>query len=763
MSGRQPASSPRKIVLLSDGTGNSSAKLMKTNVWRLYEAIDTSRGDQVAFYDNGVGTSSIGLLAMLGGALGWGLKRNVRDLYMFACRNYRPADAGRAADEMFAFGFSRGAFTIRVLLGLIESQGLIRNAHGPELKRLAKWAYRDYRRQFTSQLRLLTPFRWLRDVLLRLKERGKPVYDKRKNTRAPITFVGLWDTVDAYGLPIDEMTRGWDKFVWPLSMCERRVKNVKKFCHVMALDDERHTFHPVLLTEDDQQPVADHIDREAVTQVWFAGVHSNVGGGYPDDSLAHVSLRWMADEASKHGLRLHDVMTEQWRARLDPNGQLYDSRGGLGSYYRYHPRKISRLADDPFAGVRIPRPKIHHSVFDRIAAGRDEYAPIVVPERYAVVARDGSLLEGDRNPYEHPTQGTSRCADQERVWNLVWLRRVLYFATVLFTLILLLPPLVVTPDSVKAYLATIHFARLGIAEAVVNALRPLAPSMLAPWVDFYSELPEVLAVLGAPIIGLLIASTYVQSHLEYRMWRIWHPILSAPPKVVTPNAPPTDLLYRVRTHRAYQRLSTAFSKQIFPFVFGVLTLSTLVLAGVGTLNRAEFAIASAAGAVCQQPNAAVILSEQRQFALNPRAQCIATGVNLEAGATYRARTMLPSGGWYDGGQHVASPAGFSSGDNPKLLPWLPFRRVLREQWFVPIARVGNFPTEHHALNRDEVVFMPRVGGPLYLFVNDAVFFWPSRWWSYRNNDTRAAQITIEKLQPSAATTSAGRVSSASTP
>src|SRR5213083_2709587 len=79
----------RNIVLLSDGTGNSAAKVWRTNVWRTFEALDLSGSDQVAFYDDGVGTSSFKPLAILGGAFGFGLKRNVIDIYKFACRNFR--------------------------------------------------------------------------------------------------------------------------------------------------------------------------------------------------------------------------------------------------------------------------------------------------------------------------------------------------------------------------------------------------------------------------------------------------------------------------------------------------------------------------------------------------------------------------------------------------------------------------------------------------------------------------------------------------
>src|SRR5450631_1795243 len=103
----------RNIILLSDGTGNSAGKIFRTNVWRFYKALDLSSGDQIAYYDDGVGSSNFKLLALLGGAFGWGLKRNILDLYVFLCRNYLPGD------RIFCVGFSRGAFTIRLLAGLI--------------------------------------------------------------------------------------------------------------------------------------------------------------------------------------------------------------------------------------------------------------------------------------------------------------------------------------------------------------------------------------------------------------------------------------------------------------------------------------------------------------------------------------------------------------------------------------------------------------------------------------------------------------------
>src|ERR1700710_2308819 len=132
----------RKIILPSDGTGNSAAKVWRTNVWRTFEALDLSGNDQVAFYDDGVGTSTFKPWAILGGAFGFGLKRNVIDLYKFACRNHHGDD-----DRLYGFGFSRGAFSIRVVMGLILHEGLVVADSESELDEQARGAYRAYRRK----------------------------------------------------------------------------------------------------------------------------------------------------------------------------------------------------------------------------------------------------------------------------------------------------------------------------------------------------------------------------------------------------------------------------------------------------------------------------------------------------------------------------------------------------------------------------------------------------------------------------------------
>jgi uncharacterized protein (DUF2235 family) len=153
----------KRIVLLSDGTGNAASSVWRTNVWRIFELLDLTGPYQVAKYDDGVGSSAFKPLALLGGAFGWGLKRNVIDLYKFVCRNYEP-DA-----KIYAFGFSRGAFTIRILMGLILEQGLIPYHAEGDLHARARDAYRSFRRKrFHSFLHVEWLFRRLRDVFISL-------------------------------------------------------------------------------------------------------------------------------------------------------------------------------------------------------------------------------------------------------------------------------------------------------------------------------------------------------------------------------------------------------------------------------------------------------------------------------------------------------------------------------------------------------------------------------------------------------------------
>lgn len=152
----------RNLIVLSDGTGNSAAAAFKTNVWRLYQALDLTDGSQVAEFGDGVGSAGVRFLRVLGLAFGYGVKRNVLNLYKFLCHNYS------SGDRIWVFGFSRGAFTVRLLVGLIHREGLITFDSEAELNRNALAAYRAYRKVafHSSRLVWVTGLRLVRDLLI---------------------------------------------------------------------------------------------------------------------------------------------------------------------------------------------------------------------------------------------------------------------------------------------------------------------------------------------------------------------------------------------------------------------------------------------------------------------------------------------------------------------------------------------------------------------------------------------------------------------
>ena len=236
----------RKLIILSDGTGNSAGKVVGTNVWRFYQALDVSGSDQIARYDNGVGTSKFKPFAIIGGAVGWGLKRNLLDLYTFLCRNYQ------TGDDIYFFGFSRGAFTVRVLTRFVLSEGLVSDfSSQDDLRWKSKYLYRRFRSKQKTKFKMEFIGRMIRDVIVFLWTAGsKGILLKPPQTiHVPaIKFVGVWDTVDAYGLPIRELKQGIDKYLWPLALEDRELDPaIEKACHALSIDDRRRTFHSLPL------------------------------------------------------------------------------------------------------------------------------------------------------------------------------------------------------------------------------------------------------------------------------------------------------------------------------------------------------------------------------------------------------------------------------------------------------------------------------------------------------------------------------------
>lgn len=375
----------KNIVLCSDGTGNRDIKARGTNVFKLYEAVDIqghknnpSCRPQVAFYDDGIGSSSFLPLKIIGGAFGVGFSKNVRDLYAELVHVYQPGDS------LYLFGFSRGAYTVRALAAMIQYCGIIDIARVPNGERESRvnacW----------DQFAAVVFKRFQRDAVRR---RAVPAAadaaaaaERRRLLGAiihpahlpfgepPIEFVGVWDTVAAVGAPFEEL-RDLLNFFIPVKFADLVPgSRIKRACHALSIDDERQTFRPELWNEQGARP-------GQIEQVWFAGAHSNVGGGYPKQGMSLVALDWMMAEAEQCGLRFIPGDRESVRSHQDIHGKLYDPRAGLAVYYRWSPRNIVTLCRDH----NVATPKIHVSAFERIANGTGGYAPGNIPFACEVV------------------------------------------------------------------------------------------------------------------------------------------------------------------------------------------------------------------------------------------------------------------------------------------------------------------------------------------------------------------------------------------
>jgi uncharacterized protein (DUF2235 family) len=823
---------PKNIVLLSDGTGNSAHDPFKTNIWRLYQALDLNRReagandwDQIACYDDGVGTESSQFLAIPGLAFGFGLKRNVLDLYSFLCRNYRPGD------RIYCFGFSRGAFTVRVLAGLISNQGVI-DTHGKtpmgeaELQRLARAAFRAYRERYHFGRNPFNPFhllgrlwRWFRDKAIKQYDNrtGRTHYDPEWNLSAPIAFVGVFDTVAAYGLPIDEMTRAWE-WIFPLSFPDNRLsKNIERACHALALDDERHSFHPELWTEKEKeepapksfsrrladqfnkifpglfptpkdmekaqrckttQPVEAKALPERLLQVWFAGMHSDVGGSYPDDAMSFVSLEWMLTEAEHAATRanLPDNAKLRFKAQEKHNvkaaanarGPIHDSRRGTGSFYRYRPRKLETLLNDTNAKVTIGWPKIHASVFERIKDGTDGYASIVLPQKYEVYEHTGEFADLRRREDgelqqrryfpdgrveevavrdelampEHATRAADRLHRHEKVWDLVWIKRVVYFVTVFLGFALFLFPLYLpATDACEG-------SACGLAP-LVHAVGWVLPGMFATWVKAYESHPGWFVSLA----GLMIAFTKISIRLQRRifdtMHAIWKPILAEPGNIVTPAPEPANRLYRWRTHPRYLKTLELVRNNVLVPVVGFITAAVFVLGAC----RITFTMFETAGCFCQAPTGR---TQPAQF--DNKSLCWWSGRAVTKGRRYRLTLAKPpEAEWND--RTIPSPiSGFKTEDIawPKKAIFLAatlLRRDLTGHWFQPIARIGESGNDEYLLapkgsaDRHALVaeFTARRSGDLFLYLNDATLPVPAAWQYFYNNNQGQADFTLEEL------------------
>jgi uncharacterized protein (DUF2235 family) len=294
---------PKNIVVCCDGTANEFAQNI-TNVVRLFSTLIHDPARQVAFYHPGLGTMEApGALTpwtrwftqLLGQAFGYGLKSDIQNAYIFLMYNFEPGDC------LFLVGFSRGAYTVRALASLLKMYGLIQRGNEtlvPYALRMLM-AIQKARRQGDAQSEAMR-------TVFELAARFKETFS---STDCRPHFVGLWDTVSSVGWYNNPL-----RLPYTAGNSDIAISR-----HAVAIDERRAFFRTNLWMPKPDPPEED--GPRDLLQVWFAGVHADIGGGYPekDSGLAKITLEWMLREAVAAGLLVDAAKVERVLGKGDPN------------------------------------------------------------------------------------------------------------------------------------------------------------------------------------------------------------------------------------------------------------------------------------------------------------------------------------------------------------------------------------------------------------------------------------------------------------
>lgn len=314
----------RRLVVCMDGTWNKPGQKdegvkTQTNVLKLYEAL-AKLPDQISGYFKGVGTDRGEKVS--GGAFGWGLFDQIKDGYRFLREQLQPND------QIYIFGFSRGAYSTRSLAGMVLRCGILKRDANPKFPDLGSDLLTT---QDDGNLRT--------DVVDRVFALYKRAYDPKNRPEierfkqqycndTAVRLLGVWDTVGSLGIPrgviplMDKFDEALDRRLYAFLDTDLNPR-VEAAYHAVAIDEHRRPFVPTLWTDPKGAPLRVNVAGSNVEQTWFVGAHSNVGGGYADTGLSDIALKWMIDRASKNGLQFDP--TALAAIRPDPVAKRRDS------------------------------------------------------------------------------------------------------------------------------------------------------------------------------------------------------------------------------------------------------------------------------------------------------------------------------------------------------------------------------------------------------------------------------------------------------
>lgn len=410
---------PKRIIFCFDGTWNRLSVECPTNVVLLAQMIEPLAPDgtpQVVFYNEGIGANRWWPVRVYEGAVGKGMERIMREAYRFLIFNYEPGD------EIFAFGFSRGAYSARSFIGMIRHAGILDIASVTQIDE----AFRIYRQAPTvtgteSDEGFAFRAKYCTGVCVsaddrKWRKRNVTGFDPANTPLLAVKYLGVWDTVRALGLPdfLPFSSRFNRKYVFHDDYLSSKIKAAR---HAVALDELRPTFRATLFgraqvmklnarnQRKNEPPMP--VWKRSYQERWFPGVHGAVGGGGPRRGLSDGALEWVLEGARQCGLVLRDRRDNAaYALRPDPFDSLQNDppqgwravlarvKGWFGSA-RQGPTSLDELA--------LPTLRRWHAEPARLAEGK--------PWRPGALA--ALAQEIDQWQYAHPATGAWRESDLE--------------------------------------------------------------------------------------------------------------------------------------------------------------------------------------------------------------------------------------------------------------------------------------------------------------------------------------------------------------
>lgn len=361
----------KNIVVFSDGTGQEGGEGNNSNVYKLFQMVEDRTDEQIAFYDPGLGT---GWKKVTGNIAGAGISKNILECYQFISDNYK------WGDRIFLFGFSRGAATVRSLAGFISRFGILPHSR-PDLPEKAWKIYQNTDRP-------------VREI------EAKQFINRNSTTWCNIEFLGAWDTVAALGVPIKGLNGALNRVPFfkhsfhdlKLSRCVRHAR------HALSIDENRKDFSltPWQTEENGQSLLGEvyvdprsgldggrtgKIEQQSVRQVWFSGVHTDVGGGYVSGGLSNITLAWMIDEATDTTLLSYPLKLYPYtpvELNQDHKVAIHNERD------TWLKKKVFRKRQRTWDTAKGGKPVIHASVLERrglqVGKDGDPYEPWILKQ-----------------------------------------------------------------------------------------------------------------------------------------------------------------------------------------------------------------------------------------------------------------------------------------------------------------------------------------------------------------------------------------------